>query len=179
MTETNTADVVTADTGEAIPGALVLHDFHHGDGYEWIEAIAEDGWAALSNWGSEGWDLGQWPYVIVAGTRTADRTGHLFGAATYCEGDVTCRYFRTQRAQWEAITEQAFFSWSNGQAHGPARSPFPQSSPVQLARFCEIAGVVISVCLESDNVPFTVVDFSNKYFCISRSSKDILSAAVF
>jgi hypothetical protein len=123
MNDTTTPAVITADTGEVIPGALVFGDFHHGDGYEWIDAIGEDGWAALPNWGSEGWDLGQWPYVIIAGTRTADRTGNLFGVATYCEGDVTCTYYRTQRAQWDAITEHAFFSWSNGQAHGPTDLP--------------------------------------------------------
>lgn len=123
MTETTTTEVVTADTGETIPGAPVLGDFHFGDGYDWIDAIAEDGWTAIPNWGSEGWDLGQWPYVVVAAIRTADRIGNLFGVATYCEGDVTTRYFRTKRAQWDAITEQAFFSWKNGQAAGPADLP--------------------------------------------------------
>jgi hypothetical protein len=40
---------------------------------------------------------------MVAGIRTADWIGNLFGVATYCEGDVKT-YYRTKRAQWEAIT---------------------------------------------------------------------------
>ncbi|MCU1533106.1 MAG: hypothetical protein JWO49_2677 [Arthrobacter sp.] len=47
------------------------------------------------NWGCDGRDLGSWPYVMVAGIRTADRIGNLTGVATYCEGDVKTTYYRT------------------------------------------------------------------------------------
>ena len=46
----------------------------------------------------------------------------LYGIPMHCEGDVRT-YDRTQARQWEAITEHAFFSWKNGQAHGPADLP--------------------------------------------------------
>ncbi|WP_353713505.1 hypothetical protein [Arthrobacter sp. K5] len=118
-----TATITTADTGEEIDGITVLRDYHLNGGYDWMDLIAEHGWAVIPSWGSEGWDLGQWPYVMVAATRTADRIGNLFGVATYCEGDVTCTYYRTKARQWDAITEQAFFQWKNGQAHGPADLP--------------------------------------------------------
>jgi hypothetical protein len=88
-----------------------------------MELIEEHGWAVLSSWGCDGWDLGQWPYVMVAVTRTADSIGNLFGIATYCEGDVTCTYYRTKARLWDAITEQAFYHWKNGQAQGPADLP--------------------------------------------------------
>ena len=115
--------VTLADTGEAIEDMTVLGDYHINGGYDWMDLIEQHGWTVLSCWGSEGWDLGQWPYVMVAATRTADRIGNLFGVATYCEGDVTCTYYRTKARQWDAITEQAFSHWKNGQADGPADLP--------------------------------------------------------
>jgi hypothetical protein len=118
-----TATITTADTGEEVEGITVLRNYHLNGGYDWMDLIAEHGWAVIPSWGSEGWDLGQWPYIMVAATRTADRIGNLFGVATYCEGDVTCTYYRTKARQWDAITEQAFFHWKNGQAHGPADLP--------------------------------------------------------
>jgi hypothetical protein len=118
-----TESVTTADTQEVIKNAPVLGDYHMNGGYDWMELIGEHGWAVIPGWGCDGWDLGQWPYVMVAAIRTADSIGNLFGVATYCEGDVATTYYRTQRAQWDAITEHAFFSWKNGQAHGPADLP--------------------------------------------------------
>jgi hypothetical protein len=115
--------VTTADTDEEIRDVPVLRDYHLNGGYDWMEAIEAEGWAVIPNWGCDGWDLGQWPYVMVAGIRTADNIGNLFGVATYCEGDVKTTYYRTQQAQWEAITEHAFFSWKNGQADGPDNLP--------------------------------------------------------
>ncbi|RNL54885.1 hypothetical protein [Arthrobacter oryzae] len=118
-----TATVTTKDSGEAIDGVTVLGDYHENGGYDWMELIEAEGWAVVPSWGCDGWDLGQWPYVMVAATRTADSIGNLFGVATYCEGDVSCTFYRTKARQFEAITEQAFFHWKNGQAHGPDDLP--------------------------------------------------------
>nr|WP_015061952.1 hypothetical protein [Arthrobacter sp. J3.40]AFK89329.1 hypothetical protein [Arthrobacter sp. J3.40] len=123
MNAITTETVTTADTNEAIEGVSVLRDYHENGGYDWMELIEAEGWAVLGVWGCDGWDLGQWPYVMTAVTRTADTIGGLFGIASYCEGDVKTTYYRSQRAQWEAITEHAFFSWKNGQAHGPDNLP--------------------------------------------------------
>ncbi|WP_427175242.1 hypothetical protein [Arthrobacter sp. 92] len=123
MNAVATKTVTTKDTGETIDGVTVLGDYHMNDGYDWTELIEAEGWAVIPNWGSEGWDVGQWPYVMVAATRTADSIGNLFGVATYCEGDVSCTFYRGKVQQWEAITEQAFFHWKNGQAHGPDDLP--------------------------------------------------------
>ena len=76
-----------------------------------------------SELGCDGWDLGQWPYVMVAGIRTADKIGNLFGLATYCEGDVRTTFYRTKSRFWTAVSEQAFFHWKNGQAQGPDDLP--------------------------------------------------------
>ncbi|MET3948683.1 hypothetical protein ABIB49_003408 [Arthrobacter sp. UYCu512] len=123
MNAVATKTVTTKDTGETIEGLTVLVDYHMNDGYDWMELIEAEGWAVIPSWGCDGWDLGQWPYVMVAATRTADSIGNLFGIATYCEGDVGCTFYRTKAAQFEAITEQAFFHWKNGQAHGPDDLP--------------------------------------------------------
>jgi hypothetical protein len=77
-----TATVTTKDTGEAIEGVSVLGDYHMNGGYDWMELIEAEGWAVIPSWGCDGWDLGQWPYVMVAATRTADSIGNLFGVAT-------------------------------------------------------------------------------------------------
>lgn len=123
MNAVATKTVTTEDTGETIDGVTVLGNYHMNDGYDWMELIEAEGWAVIPSWGCDGWDLGQWPYVMVAATRTADSIGNLFGVATYCEGDVSCSFYRTKVGQFEAITEQAFFHWKNGQAHGPDDLP--------------------------------------------------------
>ncbi|MGP0225312.1 hypothetical protein [Paenarthrobacter sp. NCHU4564] len=115
--------ITTEDTAETIHGVTVLGNYHMNGGYDWMELISEHGWAVIPSWGSDGWDLGQWPYVMVAGIRTADEIGNLFGMATYCEGDVKTTFYRTKARFWDAITEQAFYHWKNGQAHGPADLP--------------------------------------------------------
>jgi len=109
MNAITTKTVTTEDTGETIDGVTVLGDYHENGGYDWMELIGEHGWAVIPGWGSDGWDLGNWPYVMVAATRTADSIGNLFGVATYCEGDVSCTFYRTKARQWDAITEQALF----------------------------------------------------------------------
>ncbi|HSN35457.1 MAG TPA: hypothetical protein VLT34_03830 [Arthrobacter sp.] len=113
-----TKTATTQDTWETIDGATVLGDYHVNGGYDWMEIIGEHGWAVIPTWGSDGWDLGNWPYVMVAATRTADSIGNLFGVATYCEGDVSCTYYLTKARQWDAISGHPFLQWENGQAHG-------------------------------------------------------------
>lgn len=123
MNAVRTATITTEDTGEKIPAAVVLGNYDMNDGYDWVDLIKEHGWAAIPNWGADGWNLGQWPYVIVAATRTADSTGNLFGVAIYRDGNVTCTYYRTEARQWDEITKHAHYWWKNGQAHGPADLP--------------------------------------------------------
>ncbi|MFC8524884.1 hypothetical protein [Pseudarthrobacter sp. NPDC057230] len=118
-----TDTVTTADTGEEIEGVTVLRDYHMNGGYDWMELIEEYGWAVIPSWGSDGWGLGQWPLVMVASIRTADGVGNLFGVTTYCEGDVTCTFYRSKSEQHEAITKHAHYWWKNGTAHGPDNLP--------------------------------------------------------
>ena len=93
------------------------------DGYDWMDVISEHGWVVIPSWGSDGWDLGQWPYVMVAGTRTADAIGNLFGMATYCEGDVKRNVLPDEGPVLGRDHRRGFFHWKNGQAQGPADLP--------------------------------------------------------
>ncbi|VXC21109.1 hypothetical protein ARTHRO9AX_220242 [Arthrobacter sp. 9AX] len=64
-----TDTATTADTNEVIEAVSVLRDYHENGGCDWMELIDAEGWAILGVWGCEGWDLGQWPYVMIAVTR--------------------------------------------------------------------------------------------------------------
>lgn len=123
MNAITTATITTQDTAEILFNVPVLGDYHMNTGYDWMEDIEPAGWVVLPSWGCDGWDVGQWPYVMLALLRTNDAEGELFAMATYCEGDVKTTYYRTQSAQWAAITAYAFWQWKNGQADGPADLP--------------------------------------------------------
>lgn len=41
------------------------------DGYSDMEAAAKEGWRPIAGWGADGWDLGDWPYVVIS-VRLAD-----------------------------------------------------------------------------------------------------------
>lgn len=118
-----TRTVSAEDTGEALR-APVLLDYHMNTGWDWMEEIDEKtGWHPVANWGSDGWDLGQWPYVIIV-TAHVNYEGRLFwGLGTYCEGDVTTRWYKDRVERWEAIAREAFFYWKLGQSDGPPDLP--------------------------------------------------------
>ena len=51
------------DLGD-IPRPPTGHGF--GGGYEWMEEGLPEGWHVEPMWGRDGWNLGSWPYVVVA-----------------------------------------------------------------------------------------------------------------
>jgi hypothetical protein len=109
--------ITTADTGEVIV-APVLLDYHLNTGWDWMDEVDDAGWGALGTWGVDGYDLGDWPYVIVAARYTRHRGRAFWGYALYCEGDVRTHWYAAKVQLWEAITREAFFYWKlNG--HGP------------------------------------------------------------
>ncbi|MEA5456926.1 hypothetical protein SPF06_19560 [Sinomonas sp. JGH33] len=118
-----TRSVLTVDTREPVT-APVLVNYHMNGGYDWMEEVTKRGWDTPGMWGAEGWDLGQWPYIIVA-TRTLDTddSGPLYACATYTEGDVECRWFRQQPRCWEAISAEAHACWKRREASGPHNLP--------------------------------------------------------
>jgi hypothetical protein len=120
-------EYITKDTNET-----VTHTAPHGrddaegyslDGYDWIDAAATTNWYAMANWGKDGWDCGQWPYVILTLAKGQDEAGPFYGITTYCEGDLTTTFFRSQAEQWKAITAWCHWSWVMGQGDGPKDLP--------------------------------------------------------
>lgn len=43
------------------------------DGYSDMAAEEKRGWSVIASWGSDGWDLGHWPYVMIY---TREAGGH-------------------------------------------------------------------------------------------------------
>lgn len=98
------------------------------DGWEFMGVGQENGWHAVSGWGADGWDLGDWPYVVVLFRDVRRRviatgvglnaqsyelvsTAPAFERAIYCEGDITIEVFETVAARERATDETAFFYW--------------------------------------------------------------------
>ncbi|MEU6331461.1 hypothetical protein ABZ851_29920 [Streptomyces sp. NPDC047049] len=93
-------------------------DDHSGDGYHWMRELPV-GWEAVGVWGSEGWDLGAWPYQVVAHYDCPlDLT---YGLAHYIEGDVTVTAYGSRAARDRATDELALGTWlweENGPREG-------------------------------------------------------------
>jgi len=95
-----------------------------GDGYDWMAEL-RGGWVALALWGRDGWDLGQWPYQVLAvcpPRHVAD--SRSFGMATYTEGDIEVSAHPTQEALVDAISRYAHGVWllaGNGPSDLPQR----------------------------------------------------------
>lgn len=80
-----------------------------GDGYDRMEVARRYGWRETASWGLGGWDLGQWPYVVIFVRNKDD----LFEAATNCEGDTTVYRFPNRELRNAAIDAIAFFHWKH------------------------------------------------------------------
>lgn len=80
-----------------------------GDGYDVMEAAAHERWVAIPAWGRDGWDLGDWPYVVIYARRTPDAHQLVY----YVEGDVTAYAYATREERNRAIDELAFFHWKH------------------------------------------------------------------
>lgn len=83
------------------------------DGYEFMGAGVRIGWTPMSGWGLDGWDLGDWPYVVVLFRDyvVAPSGVTLYQRAIYVEGDITIETFRTAESRQEATDETALFYW--------------------------------------------------------------------
>lgn len=76
------------------------------DGYDYIDELS-NGWYAVGLWGSDGWNLGRWPLMVVAHW---DGNG-AYAFATRTEGDITIKQFHTREGRDHATDE--YFVWFN------------------------------------------------------------------
>ena len=89
-----------------------------GDGYDWADALT-GGCYVVPGWGRDGWDLGDWPYVIVCHYDGAQ----VYAVATYTEGDLTCQAFTTRAERDQATDTIAAWQWRHGSPDGPDDLP--------------------------------------------------------
>jgi hypothetical protein len=76
-----------------------------GDGYDVMSAVEAVGWKAVAGWGSDGWDMLDWPYYVayVRNERGFAANVMHYQLVTWCEGDVTAWQFPTQDARRECL----------------------------------------------------------------------------
>ena len=79
------------------------------DGYERIEVARRWKWEAIPSWGRDGWDLGDWPLVVIFHRDSADG----FELAENCEGDVTAYRYPTRALRDAATDAMAFVHWQH------------------------------------------------------------------
>lgn len=65
-------------------------DVSGGDGYDWISRCDDAGWQVPASWGRDGWDVGEWPYQVIA-----YRDEYPFAAMERVEGDLFMWRFDT------------------------------------------------------------------------------------
>lgn len=103
---------------------------HTGDGYDWARELPV-GWKAVYSWGTEGWELGEPPYQVVAHfDHILDVT---YGLARYVEGDVFVTAYGSREARDAATDELALGVWlwaGNGPRKGlPAEGTLAAGIP--------------------------------------------------
>ncbi len=77
-----------------------------GSGYDVADHAT--GWTAIPSWGRDGWDLGNWPLVMVFCRTNKDSQEEV---VYYVEGDVTMYRCPTQEIHNAIIDDIAFFHW--------------------------------------------------------------------
>lgn len=78
-----------------------------GDGYDRMPLHRRYGFQQISCWGSQGWDLGDWPLVVVSARRAGDRYELLVDV----EGDLARSEHRSSAELVAAIDDVAAFYW--------------------------------------------------------------------
>lgn len=114
----DTAPVSTVRSSRGFEGSYC------DDGYEFIEVGTGAGWRAVAGWGRDGWDLGDWPYVVYLFRGDVER-------ASYCEGDIVIETYASAEDRERATDTTALFYW---QAHGEdwAEGVTPGDQPAHL-----------------------------------------------
>jgi hypothetical protein len=73
------------DTLAATATRTVIYDA--GDGWDFLQMLPTAGWRSIRAWGRNGWELGDWPSVVVA-VRRCLHTGQV-EVCEYVHGDLT------------------------------------------------------------------------------------------
>ena len=112
----------TADTGRRV-NAPSLPESVWDHGYEYMDLASQHGWGAVGSWGKDGWDLGDWPYVIIFYRGPSEATGNAWGVGQYVEGDLETKYYETRESFLEAMDRKAFDHWKFHTEQAPPNLP--------------------------------------------------------
>lgn len=77
----------------------------YDEGYDFIDPAGTRGYTVIPNWGRDGWDLGDWPYVMYFINPITNTV------MEYVEGDLTFWQYATRAQALERI-DQLFLAWS-------------------------------------------------------------------
>lgn len=83
------------------------------DGYGDMKVNRRKGWRSISCWGRDGWDLANWPYVVIS---HGERDGK-YRLLSVCEGDHDVYVFDTAEDR-EAGTDYLFIWYGVGRGYG-------------------------------------------------------------
>jgi hypothetical protein len=96
------------------------------DGYGDMEVAEKRGWRAVPSWGRDGWDLGNWPYVVIylrevnPGDMVDGKLRRVYELLQVVEGDHTFYTFDSEADRAAAV--DYLFLWyaaGNGQHWAP------------------------------------------------------------
>lgn len=79
-----------------------------GDGYDWMDEAIGAGWRVIASWGADGWDMGDWPYVIVGYRMLPDNT---YISIVRVEGDLIARHHPDHADLTEFLNKTAHAYW--------------------------------------------------------------------
>lgn len=94
------------------------------DGYSDMEAEQRRGWHPVPGWGRDGWDLGNWPYVVIytrtsnPGTISGGKLVRTYELMQICEGDRTVYAFASEQDR-TAATDYLFLWYSADEDWSP------------------------------------------------------------
>lgn len=82
------------------------------DGWDWMANVPRP-WSVIGVWGEEGYDIGDWPYVIYALGHAEVDGVEYFGYTKHVEGDIYTYWFAGERNRDLAVSEEARWDWSH------------------------------------------------------------------
>lgn len=95
------------------------------DGYGDMEVAGKQGWRAIAGWGRDGWDLGDWPYVVIY-TRERAETPELqlrdakWELQVIVEGDHSVYRFDSEEDRTAAL-DYMFLWYAAGEDWAPLK----------------------------------------------------------
>lgn len=121
MTETTTEArpvMTAAELAEHMTTQYGRNYAESDDGYSDMEAEAGRGWRVVAGWGRDGWDMGEWPYVMVYTRESKPGQTAEFELMQVVEGDRTQYSFGTE-ADRSAAMDYLFLWYAAGERWAP------------------------------------------------------------